>query len=626
MKAKLLTLKFNPQWILKNQTAGTSRVVSDALKYISAEYKIDSYWIINTSFHQCEVLYVANDLPYEKDIFELLKDKLSNIDDTTQMDVIMTDVNSDDIKKLLKNQETPLSVESIDLLKREFNIEINDIYSDEDKNVKTSENKKPLNDLIGAEPLKQWMDEIQSLKGSYLEFAKQTGVIEDTVFLFSIDRGNGLSKFLKVMAQTLEEIGYGNFGKGEYIKEYKLIYQENQSQFDSYKALAEIIGASPATGSKNPKNENKMILAISLEDWIDKLYDKRLDSLFRQLQTCKNIIYVFNIPYVEGVIASRVYDRLNDIFNVKFIRFTSPTMKEYFLYFKNKMGKYNLSVEDNTYELFVRKIIEEKNDGRFYGYNTVNKIATEVLYDILLKASKTGDDIQTVISKDTFERIYEIEGVDEHSGLEKLKEMVALEGVKKQVMEMISTAKIQKKLYLQNTKNKKPCFHMMFTGNPGTGKTVVARLIGAILKEEGILSVGNFFEVSRQDLVGQYVGQTAPKTMDVCRSAYGSVLFIDEAYLLANDAETYGSEAIGTLISEMENNRDNMVVILAGYKDKMEKLFEINSGLRDRIPYIINFPNYSRLELEDIFYKHIPTNIEYDEEFKNAAHMFFETN
>ena len=638
MIANLITLKFNPQWILRNQTAGTSKVVKNSLESILKKFYIKDYLVIDLQFNRLEMLCVSDDPPLQKDILDLLKNEIDNIDDTAEMEVDITDMNSDGIKELISNIDFPLDPASVDLLKREFNVDVPKIVAEKSDAAQKQKSDKGKSDapapaeekdleidsLIGLEPLKKWVSEINSLKGRYFDFAKQTGVIDNTAFLFSIDSGNGLSKIIEIMAKTLEKIGYGDFGGGKSVKEYKLIYDADRSKFGSYGALADIIKNS-YIDVNNPEARKKMILAISFENWIDKIYDERLDALFKQLLTCKNIIYVFTIPYVEGVVANRVYDRLNDMFHIRYMRFKSPTMNEYFQHFKNKVNKYDIAVEEDAYDAFARKIIEEKNDGRFYGYKTVNKIVTEVLYSILLNSVKENVDIQKTITKRTLEDLYAIDDAEVHSGLEQLNGMIALDEVKKQVLEMVSTAKLQKKLYLQGSKTDKPCLHMMFTGNPGTGKTVVARLVGKILKEEGVLSVGNFFEVTRQDLVGQYVGQTAPKTMDICRNEYGSVLFIDEAYMLANDKETYGSEAIGTLISEMENNRDNMVVIFAGYKDKMEELFEINAGLKDRIPYIINFPNYSRGELKEIFFKQLSDKVKYEDGFSEAVGSFFES-
>lgn len=145
-------------------------------------------------------------------------------------------------------------------------------------------------------------------------------------------------------------------------------------------------------------------------------------------------------------------------------------------------------------------------------------------------------------------------------------------------------------------------YHMVLTGNPGTAKTAYARLIADIFYEAGITSKPGCVEVSRADLIGRYVGHTEEKTTDVIKSAYGKVLFIDEAYALADGDEegSYGNEAITILIREMENNRNNLVVIVAGYRDRMESFLASNPGLRSRFGYIVNFPDYNLEELIQI--------------------------
>ncbi len=143
--------------------------------------------------------------------------------------------------------------------------------------------------------------------------------------------------------------------------------------------------------------------------------------------------------------------------------------------------------------------------------------------------------------------------------------------------------------------------HMIFTGNPGTGKTTIARLISRYMKAIGALSQGQLVEVTRADLVAQYVGQTAPLTMSVIKSAIGGVLFIDEAYsLYRGKDDSFGLECIDTIVKAMEDNRDDLIVILAGYQKEMKGFLESNSGLKSRFPNIIHFPDYTGEELRKI--------------------------
>ncbi|NUR99817.1 MAG: AAA family ATPase [Kribbellaceae bacterium] len=183
-----------------------------------------------------------------------------------------------------------------------------------------------------------------------------------------------------------------------------------------------------------------------------------------------------------------------------------------------------------------------------------------------------------------------------------LNAMVGLGPVKTRVHELVAEAQVAKLRIEAGLRLPKPMGHLVFSGNPGTGKTTVARILAEVYRDLGMLSSGHLVEVGRADLVGSYIGQTAPKVTEVVERALGGVLFIDEAYSLYNDSgRDFGREAIATLIQLMEKHRDNLVVVMAGYPNEMYQLLDSNPGVKSRIRTFVNFPDYTDDELHRIF-------------------------
>ena len=199
--------------------------------------------------------------------------------------------------------------------------------------------------------------------------------------------------------------------------------------------------------------------------------------------------------------------------------------------------------------------------------------------------------------------------------------LIGLKPVKTRIKETASLLLVDKAREKLGLVNESPTLHMSFSGNPGTGKTTVALKMANLLFRLGYVRKGHLVTVTRDDLVGQYIGHTAPKTKEVLKKAMGGVLFIDEAYYLyrPENERDYGQEAIEILLQVMENNRDDLVVILAGYKDKMDKFFESNPGFRSRIAHHIEFPDYSNNELLEIAEVMVASmNYKFNEESKKA--------
>ncbi len=187
------------------------------------------------------------------------------------------------------------------------------------------------------------------------------------------------------------------------------------------------------------------------------------------------------------------------------------------------------------------------------------------------------------------------------SAYDELKQMIGLDEAKKIIDTALNYYKFQKAFADKGVKQDRASMHMVFTGNPGTAKTTVARLFARIMRENNLLSKGQLIEVGRSDLVGKYVGWTAPTIQKKFREAKGGVLFIDEAYSLVDDRDgSFGDEAINTIVQEMENHRDDIVVIFAGYSDKMETFLQKNPGLRSRIAFHVPFNDYDSKSLCEI--------------------------
>ena len=196
------------------------------------------------------------------------------------------------------------------------------------------------------------------------------------------------------------------------------------------------------------------------------------------------------------------------------------------------------------------------------------------------------------------ERLYRDSNV--RDALEALdRELVGLAPVKTRVREIAALLLVERLRRTVGLEAEAPPLHMSFTGNPGTGKTTVAMRMASILHGLGYVRKGHLVAVTRDDLVGQYIGHTAPKTKEVLKRAMGGVLFIDEAYYLfrPENERDYGQEAIEILLQTMENQRGDLVVILAGYKDRMERFFSSNPGMASRVAHHIDFPDYSEDEL-----------------------------
>ena len=222
-------------------------------------------------------------------------------------------------------------------------------------------------------------------------------------------------------------------------------------------------------------------------------------------------------------------------------------------------------------------------------------------------AEETAQQTEQVEKKDSVIVNEPLEG----DPYQELDDLIGLESVKQEVRSLANFVKLQKQREAQGLKSAKVSYHLVFYGSPGTGKTTVARIVGRIYKDLGVLKKGHTVETDRAGLCGEYVGKTGPKTDTVISKALDGVLFIDEAYSLVPEGgagNDYGQEAISTILKRMEDYRDRLVVIVAGYKDEMQRFIDSNPGLQSRFNRYIDFPDYSSGELTDIFKMYMKKN------------------
>lgn len=438
-----------------------------------------------------------------------------------------------------------------------------------------------IDELVGAAEIKALAREMIAL-APQIRAHKTADVFKNRAYLISVDSGCGFTTYVDLLMQLMNEEGIC-----EKSKRSDCVLPEKDEDLKSM-----------IRSTRFSDSRDRTILSVDLTPVMRLAHMPLFRELLNKLNDSQGIKPIFfRVPYLEDEVLKNLESALNDLFAVKTVCVPQFTNAELRTAAERILGEYDYVLSDGAWSVITCRLAEERSDGRFYGMKTLKKVLDDAI--ILKQLSDIGKEGRSLMTGQDIASLSDFR-MEEKSAEEMFGGLIGIENVRKRLYEIVDQIEYAKK----HVAGKQPCIHMQFIGAPGTGKTTIARIVGKLFRERGILKDGYFFEYTGLDLIGQYVGSTAPKTAAICRDAYGSVLFIDEAYSLYtkdSGSNNYGKEALATLISEMENHRSDLVVIFAGYRKEMEELMEGNPGLRSRIPFVIDFNNYTREELVEIF-------------------------
>lgn len=354
------------------------------------------------------------------------------------------------------------------------------------------------------------------------------------------------------------------------------------------------------------------LVVVHNVDILDKEDPEDFSGLLSHIQkNTGEAIYILTTVGREPEEIEAVAKKLEEKVNLRVLHVPDYTSAQLVQIAENNLQAYGIELEAGGARALQDFLEQARQQGKLENSRSAQKITEKLRFGKIQQLIKESGEYSTITEQDVLELTRELFGEEKpvqgtESAFDELERIIGLEEVKARVVEICRAIAVNKKKAELGIIEQRPNLHMLFKGNPGTGKTTFARIVARILKELGILSKGDFFEVTREDLVSVYLGGTAERAKRKIREAYGSVLFIDEAYALdGGHRRDYGHEALAVLVKEMEDKRDDLVVILAGYTEEIEAMLEINPGLKNRIAHQVEFPNYAGQELLQILEKEL---------------------
>ncbi len=465
-----------------------------------------------------------------------------------------------------------------------------------------------INKRIGSESFKALAKEIH-LRAPLIRKKHTEEIFLSEAYLVAADSGSGYTSAMELFGQLLLEEGI--FSECKKPHKFTLPSPRSGNAEEEMQRLCR---------SLEDAMESSRVLSFDISDWQDDtgaaVFKNLLMHIFRHN---KRSVIFFHVPYMGKGALEQLRKELSDIISTRLLPLEPFTSLELRALAADHLRHSDYEMSEEAWDAYDSLMDEEKRNGLFYGIHTVQKVANEIIRTMELHCAQSGE-LASQIPLSVVSSLLPAAVPAEDAGMEQLRNMVGIEEIAGRVQEIINQIIFARNNALETS----PAMHMCFVGNPGTGKTTVARVIGKALKDAGILRIGNFYEHHGRDFCGKYVGHTAPLTKSICEKAYGSILFVDEAYSLAAGGERdFGQEAIDTLIAEMENHKDDLIVIFAGYPEDIGYLLDTNSGMRSRVPYTLSFPNYTPDQLAQIYLQMASKHFTLGEGFAARAEAYF---
>lgn len=493
----------------------------------------------------------------------------------------------EDMNKYIKDKskaETYNTTERKDINHKQMN-------SDE-KKIALEEGLKELEQIVGLDVVKEFVRELIDM----VEINKERQQIGQYVknqslhMIFKGNPGTGKTTIARIIGKIMQ--GLNVVDKGHYIE---------VSRKD---LVVDYIGGTAKKTNEVLENALGGVLfideAYALSRGGQQDFGKEaIDTIVKFMEDHNNELIVILAGYTKEM---NEFLKANSGLNSRFanqIEFPDYTTEELLKIAKGMIAKESFRIDELTEKNLLEVLNNKQIKGRKDNGNA--RLVRNIVQKAIRKQSKRLKKLSTKSKNDYLTLVSSDFGYEEQKSFnleEELSKIIGNEEIKDFIRSLESKVKINKMRKEHGLSIQNQALHMIFKGNPGTGKTTIARIVGEMLKELGVVKTGHVVEVTREDLVAGYVGQTAEKTKDKIEEALGGILFIDEAYSLNRGGENdFGKEAIDTLVKQMEEHYENLVVIIAGYDDEINQFLTANSGLKSRFPYTFTFKDYTLNEM-----------------------------